>query len=218
MNSYPKKSLAPPISNREVIDFNRDGQAKLFTAETTWFHIFRTMISNGDMAKMGPYAFAVYCVIKAHANINTGFSHPSIETIAEKAGISVSEAKRSLDKLSAMGYVSIGKKGRNNNYRLREKIEIIDPDGQAQATAAWDYLPTGVSAAVKDLKGAMESGDFGGARIVHIKHLVVNMNTGSGTQINVDISRINDSPLKKSLQSALAKVLAKGSMTINEPD
>ena len=69
-------------------------QNELFSAETTWFHIFRTMIANGDMAKMGPHAFATYCVIKAHTNFSTGRSFPSLELIAEKTGISLAQVKR----------------------------------------------------------------------------------------------------------------------------
>ncbi len=28
-------------------------QAELYKAETTWFHIFKAMIDNGDVARMG---------------------------------------------------------------------------------------------------------------------------------------------------------------------
>ena len=59
-------------------------QMDLFKAETTWFHVFVSMIENGDVAKMGPYAVTVYLVVKAYTNWKTGKAFPSIETIAEK--------------------------------------------------------------------------------------------------------------------------------------
>lgn len=38
----------------------------LFSAETTWFHVFKSMIESGDAARLGGTVFLVYCVIKAH--------------------------------------------------------------------------------------------------------------------------------------------------------
>lgn len=51
-------------------------QQELFKAETAWFHIFKTMIDNGDVARMGPYAVTVYLVIKSHTNFATGRPFP----------------------------------------------------------------------------------------------------------------------------------------------
>jgi DNA-binding transcriptional ArsR family regulator len=183
-------------------------QNELFNAETTWFHIFRTMIANGDM---GPHAFATYCVIKAHTNFSTGRSFPSLELIAEKTGISLAQVKRELKTLESMDYLTKEKKGRSNLYQLREKVEIQDAHGRPQAVATWDYLPSGVQAAIADLKNVMVTGDLGGARIVHIERLVVNMNNGSGTQINLDVAMaaMKDSKLKSQLEALLAKVGAK---------
>ena len=48
-------------------------QQELFKAETAWFHIFKTMIDSGDVARMGPYAVTVYLVIKSHTK-----KHPHI--------------------------------------------------------------------------------------------------------------------------------------------
>jgi DNA-binding transcriptional MocR family regulator len=180
-------------------------QTELFNAETTWFHIFRTMIANGDTAKMGPHAFTVYAVIKAHTNFSTGRAFPSLELIAEKSGISVAQIKRELKTLEEMGYVTKEKRGRSNLYQLREKVEIQDQHGRPQAVATWDYLPSGVQAAIADLKNVMVSGDLNGARVVHIERLVVNMNTGSGTQINLDMASMKDTALKRQLESLLAK-------------
>ncbi|KPB24357.1 hypothetical protein [Pseudomonas amygdali] len=46
-------------------------------SNTYWFHIFQAMVDH-ELAKLGPYAFAVYCVIKSHCDLRTGLSIPSI--------------------------------------------------------------------------------------------------------------------------------------------
>ena len=99
-------------------------QQELFKAETAWFHIFKTMIDNGDVARMGPYAVTVYLVIKSHTNFATGRAFPALETIAEKSGVSLAQVKRELKTLEKFGYITTEKKGRSNHYTLREKIEI----------------------------------------------------------------------------------------------
>jgi DNA-binding transcriptional ArsR family regulator len=188
---------------------SKAAQTELFNAETTWFHIFRTMIANGDVARMGPHAFTVYCIIKAHTNFSTGRAFPALETIAEKSGISLAQVKRELKMLEEMGYLIKEKKGRSNLYQLREKVEIQDEHGRPQAVATWDYLPSGVQAAIADLKNVMMTGELGGAKIVHIERLTVNMNTGPGTQINFDVSGIKDEKLRGQLASLIAKATSR---------
>lgn len=57
------------------------------SAELTWFHVFKAMIDDGEVAKIGASAFTTYCVIKSHTNFSTGVAFPSIETISEKSCI-----------------------------------------------------------------------------------------------------------------------------------
>jgi hypothetical protein len=40
-------------------------------SNTYWFHIFQAMVDH-ELATLGPYAFAVYCVIKSHCDLRTG--------------------------------------------------------------------------------------------------------------------------------------------------
>jgi hypothetical protein len=58
------------------------------SAELAWFHVFKAVIDDGEMAKMGASAFATYCVIRSHASFSTGKAFQSIETISEKSCIS----------------------------------------------------------------------------------------------------------------------------------
>lgn len=162
-------------------------QFELFQATTSWFHVFRSMIDGGDVAKMGPGAFTVYAVIKAHTNFSTGRAFPGIELIAEKSGISTRQVIRELAVLEEHGYVTKVKQGRQNIYTLREKVDIKDDHGRPVAAASWDYLPAGVGNAVADLKRVMMTGDFAGAKIVTIEKLTVNINNfhDHSSQINM---------------------------------
>lgn len=166
-------------------------QQELFKAETTWFHVFKDMIDSGDVSKMGPFAFTVYAVIKAHTNFSTGHAFPAIETISEKSGISIAQVKREMKLLVEHGYITKEKSGRHNVYRLREKVQITGEDGAPAAVATWDYLPSSVQHAVADLKNVMISGDIAGAKIVHIERLNVQINTGN----NNSITQINEAEL-----------------------
>jgi DNA-binding Lrp family transcriptional regulator len=158
------------------------------SAELTWFHVFKAMIDNGELKKMGTSAFATYCVIKSHANFSTGIAFPSITTICEKSGISERQVKTDLVTLEKLGYIIREKVGRNNRYILREKVLITDETGKPAGQATWDYLPDGVRAAVADLKNVLMSGSFADAKIVHIDNLqlqVVVINAESGSTQNV---------------------------------
>lgn len=179
------------------------GQDDLFSAETTWFHLFRTMFTSGDVKKVTPFGFTVYCAIKAHTSFQTGESFPSYDRLVSLTGISESQVKRVLKELAEAGYVTITKKGRKNHYTLREKVAIQDEHGRPAAVATWDYLPGTVKDTVADLKNVLVTGDFAGAKIVQIQHLTVNVNNGSGTQVNVDMSKVSDAATKDEVKKII---------------
>jgi DNA-binding MarR family transcriptional regulator len=184
-------------------------QYDLFQAETTWFHVFRSMIESGDVARMGPYAFTVYAVIKAHTNFKSGIAFPGIPTIIEKSGISKAQVHRALDELERCGYITREKMGRNNKYTLREKIGISDDKGRPIADATWDYVPDGVKGAVAELKHVMMTGDFAGAKIVTIENLTVNFNqfNDHAMQINIQNLMENMDKLAPEVRDILLKRL-----------
>lgn len=73
---------------------------------------------------------------------------------------------------------------------MREKIEIRDAAGRPAAVATWDYLPGGVREAVADLKNVLVTGEFEGAKIVHIERLQVNVNHAHDQATIVNIQNI----------------------------
>jgi AraC-like DNA-binding protein len=178
-----------------------NSQPELFKAETTWFHLFKAMIDSGDLAKLSGSALKVYLVVKSYTNFSTGDAFPSMETIAKKAGVTPRQVLRALKELQGLAYISQEKIGRSNRYRLREKIEIQDEHGRPSAVASWDYLPSTVQHAVADLKNVMVTGDIGGARIVHIANLTVNIANQGGVVVN-----LTESTSKETREAALEQI------------
>ena len=180
-------------------------QAELFSAETTWFHVFKDMIDNGDMARLDGSAIKVYLVVKSFTNFSTGRAFPALDLIAEKAGLSESQVKRCLASLEEAGYISKSKAGRHNIYTLREKVTLKDDTGRPQAVATWDYIPNSVRDAVADLKHVMVTGDLGGAKIVNIENLTVNIVSGdNNTQVNFNQADLDKLP--KDMREALMAI------------
>jgi len=157
---------------------DKKNQLPLFQAEASWFHVFRSMVDNGDVAKLGPYSTTVYLVIKTYANYSTGTAFPSVDLIAEKAGISRNQVMKSLTALETAGYITKTVKGRHNVYTLREKVEIKGPDGRPEAVATWDYIPKHVQAAQAELKNFLLTGKGADAKIINIERLTLNIQTG----------------------------------------
>lgn len=185
------------------------GRDEGLRAETTWFHVFRSMFSSRDAARMGPYAVTVYLVIKAHTNFNTGNSFPSIDVIVDETGISRSQVIRVLKVLETFGYLKRTKAGRKNEYRLREKVSIRDGSGRQAAVATWDYLPTTVQAATADLKNLMLSGNFSGSRVVHIERLQINVTQAAGDVITINSGDFDGLPreMREALLSLHTKLV-----------
>jgi DNA-binding transcriptional ArsR family regulator len=171
-----------------------------YQAETSWFHLFRSMIDSGDVKALGPHAFTVYCVIKAHTNFSTGQAFPSVQAIVDKSGISKREVLRSLKILGEHGYLAIEKRGRQNVYRLREKVQINDQAGRPSAVATWDYLPTTIKAAQAELKNFLMKGDGEGMQVIQIEtlHLNVQIAQASGVvQNNFSTDSLKDPRIRQ---------------------
>ena len=155
-------------------------QMDLFKAETTWFHVFVSMIENGTLPKWDPTRLRSTWS-KAYTNWKTGKAFPSIETIAEKSGISRRQVINSLATLAENGYIDKTKVGRKNSYTLREKITLKDQEGRPAAFATWDYLPSTVEAARAELKRFMLTGEYDG-KVLYVENLnlSVQINRGDG--------------------------------------
>lgn len=185
----------------------KEKQLSLIEPETSWFHIFRAMVDSGDVANMGPFAVTVYLVVKSYTNWKTGRSFPTVELIAEKAGISKRQVIASLKRLEELGYVTKERQGRTNVYKLREKIELRDDAGRPAATASWDYLPSTVRDAVAELKQFTVTGKTDGLNVIHIENMTLQIQQVFGgenvIQNNmIDPNALPDGPVKRAWLAA----------------
>ena len=160
--------------------------ASAYKADTVWVHLFKAMIQSGEVARMGAHAFTVYSVIKAHADLKTGWAFPGIDTIVDESGVSKSKVIRSLETLEGMGYLERKRCGRQNVYRLREKVPIRDDKGNSTAIATWDYVPTRTQAVTENLRQLLVGDRQKGAQIVQIMHLQVNVTQSEGDVVIVN--------------------------------
>lgn len=175
-------------------------------AQTQWFHLFKAMVDHGEVARIGPHAFTVYAVIKAHANYHSGIAYPGIELIAEKSGVSPAQVKRALGVLQAAGLITKTRNGRSNHYTLREKIQVTEAD-LLHTVATWDYVPSRTQHAVSELKKAMLSGDFAGTQILNIERPNIQINLAGGNSQIEDTRSINLDQLDPSIAKTLRKHL-----------
>lgn len=155
-------------------------------ADTQWFHVFRSMIDSGELARLSGSALKVYLVIKSYANYRSGEAFPAESTVAEKSGLSLAQVKRAIKELQQLAYLSISKRGRKNHYSLKEKVMVRNGAGDSAATVTWDYIPGEVANAVDELKTYVSSGQADSAQLINIQNLQVNINQVSpgGVVIN----------------------------------
>jgi predicted transcriptional regulator len=164
-------------------------------AQTQWFHVFRAMIDQGDVARIGPYAFTVYAVIKSHANYYSGMAHPGIERISEQSGVSLAQVKRALGVLEAADLITKTKSGRSNHYTLHEKVQVTEA-GLPHTVATWDYVPSSTQDTVSELKKAITAGDLVSTRILNIERLNIQINLAGGnaradsSSMQIDLDRL----------------------------
>lgn len=184
-------------------------QAKLFEADTQWFHVFKSMIESGELANISGSAIKVYLVIKSHSNYKSGKSFPSEETMAEKSGLSVSQVKRCVKELKELAYLSVTKQGRKNHYMLKEKVSVRNEKGNSTAQVTWDYIPGMVADAVEELKNYVKTGHTEKTQIIHIENLQLNINQvgNGGVVLNNQVFDLSnfDPKMQEQVRGFLAK-------------
>jgi DNA-binding transcriptional ArsR family regulator len=144
--------------------------------DTSWFATFRAMFAQGTVAKIGAVAYCVYSCIKSHADFNNGLSIPSQKDIIRETGLSERAVQKSLKILEAAGLIERRREWRRNVYRLQERLMVEDK----HAVISWPYLPAALRQARQEIHRFLMTGDYAGAKIVHIERLEVNINIVQG--------------------------------------
>lgn len=153
--------------------------------DTSWYHVVRSMIMGDKIAQMGTTAWAVYSVLKAYTNFESGQANPSQERIGAHIGLSTDTVGRALDKLVELGVVEKKRAGRHNEYRLKETFAIRTKGGQGTevATATDFYRPKGFQSLVEQLRALAKTGDMPKGATFHIQVNVVNQGDNSSVHI-----------------------------------
>src|SRR5687768_4272605 len=137
----------------------KQSQAELFKADVSWFHIFKEIIRSGAWARMSPNAKAIYPVIKAFVNWETGAAFPSIDTLEKYSGISRPSVVKALKELESEGLLAKeSRKGKGSNYTLIEKFAVQDQGGKVATGISFDYKPRDIEKAIAEIKRFLANG------------------------------------------------------------
>jgi hypothetical protein len=163
--------------------------------------MFKEMIRSKTWAKMSPVSKSLYPTIKSFANWQTGSTFPSIDTLEEYSGLSRPSVLKGLKELEDLGYIRSQKTpGRSSQYTLVEKFNIKNDEGEAVASASFDYLPSIIGDAMVELKNYVAKGmtSDGQLQIINVEKFVIenltiiNGESNIGTQNNhyIDVSTL----------------------------
>lgn len=160
--------------------------------QNQWFHVLKAAIVDNKIAEMGTTAWAVYCVIKAHAHMSTGETWLSQVRIAQLVGKSTDTVQRSTERLIEMKMIERRMRGRSATYRTIESFPLVTRDGKPAGTATAPYIPAEFMGLVNQIKDALKTGDMPhNESEINITINVTNVN-GQGATVNVGQVTVNN--------------------------
>lgn len=153
-----------------------------------WFHVVSESLQDGLIAKIGAVPWAVYCVIKSHAGLETGNAWPSNARLAALVGVSVDTVQRAMKTLVEAGLINVVKKqkGNSNLYSITESIKVDEKDGTPWAVGERKYAPLGFSDFVDQLKRLAATGNMPTDKAININITVVQGDNNVVNSYNVD--------------------------------
>lgn len=162
--------------------------------EHLFFHVVSGMIHRGMLKEMTPMGWAVYCVIKAHANIATGLSRPSIARIAELIGVSHDTVQRAMKVLEKMGILQKDVSGKTNQYILKELVPITMPSPSKEVFGYGEvpYIPLQFSGFIDELKAFAKTGNIPGNKniTVNVTFNVQNITQGDSGNVTMNVQSV----------------------------
>lgn len=143
-------------------------------ADYGWFHIMRPRLMQGLIGEIGETAWAVYTIIKAHADHHTGKSWPSQERIGELIGKGPETVSRATRVLVQHKLIQELRRGRHKEYLLLESATLIDRKfGSPQGAAEFNYVPKEFANQLAALKAFIQEGTPPGSNMT--LNLTVNL-------------------------------------------
>ena len=196
-------------------------QTELFKADVTWFHIFKEIIRNGTWAKLTTNAKAIYPVVKAFANWETGSAFPSIDTLQHHSGLARASVIKALKELESQGLlIKNAEKGKSSAYSLIEQFDVKDDSGNKAASVTFDYIPASAASAIAEFKRMLADGfqsPDGKTNFIKIQNLNVNIHTGSGSNmVNNILSGLDEATLIKGIRDMARNSDSKEAQMLSE--
>ena len=163
--------------------------------EHLWFHVVRGMILRGQIKEMGMTAWAVYCVLKAHTDLNTGRVDVTIEAIGEYLGVKHDTIQRAIKRLAELELITVekGLRGQRNKYLVNERLPMISRDGQMFGYGERPYVGRHFESFVKELERFARSGNMPADKniTINVTFNVQNITQGDNSQLSLNITNIN---------------------------
>ena len=124
-----------------------------------WFHVMRPRLMKSLIAEIGETAWAVYTIIKAHADHYTGRAYPSQDRVGELIGKTAETVGVAIARLVEAGLITKSRRGRNNEYQLLESAPLKDrASGASIGSADFKYAPAAFANQLADLKRFITDG------------------------------------------------------------
>lgn len=178
-------------------------QLEIFTADASWFHIFKELIRNKTWAKLSASATKLYPVIKSFINHQSGSAFPSIDTLEEFSGLSRPSIIKALKELEVEGLLIKSTNGRNSNYSVVEKFDVKNEQGKPTASVSFDYMPAYVKDAVAELRNFVA--EDGKVNYIKIEYLTLNIINGEHGTVNNNNQIVTPEDAIKSMKEILKK-------------
>lgn len=115
-----------------------DLQLPVYVANATWFLMFSAEIQNNLVARMTPNVFAVWVVMRAHADLSSGKVYLSTSDLQRLTGLSRKTVLKAVDRLAEGRHIQIVSDGKQKRRFfvidvLRFKVAGTDPQAALEA-------------------------------------------------------------------------------------
>lgn len=154
-------------------------------ADIWWSIIFRSLIDNGDLARMSGSAVKAYFALKSRVNAKTGLISCSMQRIALDTGISEKSARRAIAELVQHGYVRQNlRPGRTSELQLIEQFTLRNGE-HITGRASFAYIPKHLDQRMNELKQMLSSAAPQGSGTIKIELNVTNTVNISAETVNI---------------------------------
>ncbi|NBB60007.1 hypothetical protein GVN18_12045 [Pseudomonas sp. ODNR1LW] len=154
-------------------------------ADVWWSKIFRSLIDNGDLARMSGNAVKAYFALKLRVNAKTGLTSCSMQRIALDTGISEKSARRAIAELVQQGYVRQHlRPGRTSELQLIEQFTLRNGE-HITGRAHFTYIPKYLDQRMNELKQMLTTAAPQGSGTIKIELNMTNTVNISAETVNI---------------------------------